>query len=172
MSRRLIGAGGMNVQQAVAPAAAISNAAVAGDVVSIRDWDHITILINFGSFTADLNADLTITGSSAVDGTSDDETLATINFRKDDGSGTWGAITQVTDSKLDIVASGDIPLTENTQVAIEIDAAEIKALSTSADLDYVHFDIGAGGAYAYYVSAVYILSRGRYTQDIPLSVRA
>lgn len=172
MSRRLIGAGGMNVQQAIAPAAAISNAEAAGNVVSIRDWDHVTILINFGSFTSSLDADLTITASTAVDGTTNATTLATINFRKDDGSGTWGAITQVTDSKLDIVAGGDIALTANTQVAIEIDAAEIKALSTSVDLNYVHFDIAAGGAYAYYVSAVYILSRGRYTQDIPLSVRA
>lgn len=169
-SRRLIGTGGMHVVPMVNPAS-VSNAEVTSDAICLENWDHVTLLIHFGDFTAGLDSDLTIYGDTAAAATNN-TALATINFRKMTTSDVWSAITQVTDSKLDIVASGDIALTDNTVVAIEIDTAEILALSTTYDLNWLYFVISAGGAYAYVMGAVAILQRGRYTTDIPITVIA
>ncbi|MBU1778002.1 MAG: hypothetical protein KJ899_15360 [Gammaproteobacteria bacterium] len=169
-SRRLIGVGGCHIVPLVNPAS-VSNATVTSDAVSLRDWDHLTILLHFGTMTTSLDCDLTIYGDTAASATHN-TALATINFRKMTTSDTWGAITTVTDSKLDIAAGGDITISSNQLVAIEIDAAEILALSTTYDLRFVYFTIDAGGAYAYILGAQAILSRGTRMSDIPATVIA
>ncbi len=85
---------------------------------------------------------------------------------------TWSALTEVADSKLDLVAAGDIALTAGTRLAIEIEAQDLKDLSDTVDLNWVRFEISAGGAYAYTVSADAILWGQRFSQNVPVSAIA
>jgi hypothetical protein len=166
-SGRLIGVGAQHVEILVNPAS-VSNTKVTSDSINLRDWDHVTLLLHFGSIHDSLDSDLTIYGDSDAS-LSDTTALATINYRVKICTAAWGSMAQVTDSKLDVVSGGDIGVDDDQLVAIEIDTADILALSSSVNLDYVHFEMSAGGAYAYLLGAVAILSKGRYTQDPPAS---
>jgi hypothetical protein len=167
--RPIIGAGAGTVEIMVNPAS-VSNTLVTSDAVSLAGYDHLTLLLHFGAMHDSLDSDITIYGDTAAAATNN-TALATIKYRVKVSTAAWGAMTSVSDSKLDVVAAGDIdPSTsDNCLVAIEIDAADILALSTTYDLKYVYFTVSAGGAYAYLLGAVAILSRGRYTDDSPAS---
>ncbi len=165
----LIGVGGMHVVPLVNPAS-VSNAQVISDNINMKNAHHVTMLLHFGAITADLDADITVIGSTAAAPGTNDTTFATIKFRKMTTSDVWSALTTVTDSKLDLVAAGDLALDANQMVAIEITAEDLKAASASVDLNFVRFEISAGGAYAYLLEAKAIVFGQRYEMEPPKSV--
>jgi hypothetical protein len=171
MNRNLIGVGGIHVVPLVNPAS-ISNAKVTSDNVKMDNIRHALFLISFGTFTADLDADITVIASTNAAGNANETVLGTIKFRKMVATDTWSALTEVADSKLDLVAAGDIALTAGTRLAIEIEAQDLKDLSDTVDLNWVRFEISAGGAYAYTVSADAILWGQRFSQNVPVSAIA
>jgi hypothetical protein len=166
-SGRLIGTGERHVEILWNPVST-NHPVLNSDYINMRDWDHATLLIHFGAIATGLDSDLTVIADSANSST-DPHTLATINYRLKKSTAAWGEMTSVTDSKIDIVAGGEIvPSTDdNTVLAIEIDTAELNALHEGMDHFYV--SISDGGAYAYVSSAVAILSKGRYSYDPPAS---
>jgi len=166
VSRRFIGAGGHEVEVLFNPESHGTAAAVSS-IVNLRDWDHVTFILQLGTVHNSSDGDITIVGSSANDGTTDAAVLATINYRIKLATAAWGAMAQVTDSKLDLVSGGDIDVSDGQMVAIEVDAADIKALSSTVDLDWVCLKISATGQTDVW-GGVIILSRGRYTQDPPV----
>lgn len=166
-SGRLIGVGRNTVELLWDPISR-SDVANTGDKFNLNGYDHVSILVHIGAMASGLNADLTITASTD-DGVTGATVLDVIHYRKKVGTAAWGEMTSVTDSKIDIVAGGEVvPVTDDgTMLCIEIDAAQIKALSTTYDLDWLTVAIGQGGAYAYVSGAIAVFSKGRFMTDPP-----
>jgi hypothetical protein len=171
MNRNFLGVGGHHIVPLVAPAS-VSNAKVTSDNIKLDNTRHVSFLLHFGAMTADLDADLTVIASTAATPGTNDTTLANIKFRKMTTSDVWSALAEVSDSKLDIVAGGDITLVAGQLVLIELETSDIKGLSDTVDLNYVRFEIAAGGAYAYLLSADAILHPARYSGNIPATAIA
>lgn len=166
---RLIGVGQRHVEILWNPVST-NHPVLDSDYVNMRDFDHVTLLIHFGAIASGLDSDLTIVAADDNAGTHP-AVLATINYRKKKSTAAWGTMTQVTDSKIDIVAGGEVvPSTDdNTVLAIEIDGADILALSSAYNMTHVMVSISDGGAYAYVSSAVAVLSKGSILTDPPAS---
>lgn len=169
-SGRLIGTGERHVEIGYAPQTSGANTAVPSDYVNLRDWDHLTILLHIGSLSnSSFDGDITVTAADDNAG-SHTTSLATINYRVKLSTAAWGAMAQVTDSKLDVVSGGEIGVADNTLVAIEIDTADILALSST--YDYTHVLVTMGGGTSTYTSTtgcLFVLSKGRYSYDPPAS---
>ena len=168
-SGNLIGVGQRHVEILWNPIST-NHPVLTSDRIKLSEWDHVTLLIHFGAIASGLDSDITVVASDA-DSTTHQATLATIRYRLKKSTAAWGEMTSVTDSKIDIVAGGEIvPSTDdNCVLAIEIDTAEILALSTTYDMDWLQVSISDGGAYAYVSSAVAVFSKGRFMTDPPLS---
>jgi hypothetical protein len=143
-----------------------TTAAIVSKVYNLRDWDHVSFLLQLGAVHDSSNGDITIVGSSANDGTTDAAVLATINYRVKLSAAQWGAWAQVTDSKLDWVSGGEVDITDDQIVQIDVDASDIKALSTSVDLDWACLKISATGQ-TNLIGGLAVLSGGRYGQTPP-----
>jgi len=149
----------------VLPPHDINGAAHTTDYVSLKNWNHCTFLILRGLETAGGDSDLVVKASDDVSGTHT-ANLATIKSRTSgvtDTSDAWAAEATVTDSKLDYVAAGDfVPnTTQNSMVAIEVDAADVKAASTTYAMDCVALTIPNPGQAAVW-GVLAILSQPRY----------
>ena len=153
-----------HIVQVLAPVE-INGAARTTDYVSLKNYQHCTFLLCFGLETAGGDCDIAVRASDDVSGTHTAD-LATIKSRKSGAVGTsdaWAAEATVTDSKLDFVAAGDIiPDTdENKMVAIEVDAAAVKAASTTYGMDCVALYIPDPGQ-STFLCVLAILSGPRY----------
>ena len=166
-SGRLIGVGRNTVEKLWAPISR-SNVANTSDRINLNGYDHVSILVDIGAMASSLDADVVITASTD-DGVTGATVLDVIHYRKKVLTAAWGAMTSVTDGKIDIVAGGEVvPVTDDgTLLCIEIDSAQIKALSTTYDLDWLTVEIGQGGAYAYVSGAIAVFSKGRFMTDPP-----
>ncbi len=164
---RLVGVGQKHVEILWNPIS-VNNAAKASDYINLAGYDHISMMFHFGAIASGFDGDLTIIADSASSSTHAN-TLATIKYRLKKSTAQWGAMTSVTDSKIDIVAGGEIvPSTDdNCILLVEIDTADLLALDTTYNMQYVWVNISDGGAYAYVSSAVAILSKGRYRAHQP-----
>jgi len=167
---RLIGTGERHVEIGYAPQTSSANTAVPSDYVNLRDWDHCTILLHIGALSsASFDGDITVTAANDNAG-SQTATLATINYRIKLGTAAWGAMAQVTDSKLDVVSGGEVGVASNTLVAIEIDSADILALSSTYNMTHLLVTMGGGSSsYTSTTGCLFILSKGRYSYDTPAS---
>lgn len=167
--RNLIGAGGATIVPAWPPLS-YSSTAMAGDYIKISDWDHITCLISLGAVPGTSDADITVYGATSNAG-ANETVLTTLKFRVMNTTDTWSDLTTVTDSKIDIGDGLDVEDEDNQLVAIEIDAIDIAALSTTVDLNYMNLRVSSAGQIVV-AGANYILTRGRFTPDIPKTVIA
>lgn len=151
----------------------INGAGVTSDIIKLSDYDHISILIQFGTITTLADCDITVVASDA-DSTTHTATMATIRYRKKVADAAWSEMTSVTDSKIDVVAAGEVvPVTdENCLLCLEIDTAEVLALSSDYDMDWIKIAISSPGAVSVLVGAVAILSKGRYNTEPPLQQTA
>ena len=149
----------------VLPPHDLNGAAHTTDYVSLKNWQHCTFLIIRGLETAGGDSDLVVRAADDV-APSHTADLATLKFRTSgvvEVSDAWAAEIVVTDSKLDYVAAGDVvpDTTENSMVAIEVDAAAVKAASSTYAMDCVALVIPDPGQAAVW-GVIAILSGPRY----------
>lgn len=136
-----------------------TGAAQTGNHVSMKGWDHLTIIIQTGAWAAGTAA-VTLQQSTVVAGT-DDKALG-FSFM-------WTNIAAAaTDTmvKTAVVANTFNVGTAASMWVIEVDAA---SLDTDNNFDCVELNTATPGANADLISAVYILSKGRYRSDAPYS---
>lgn len=138
--------------------------ATTSNTVSLKNYDHCLLLFEFGSIGAP-DIDITIMASNDV-AHSQTAALATINFRTMVTTDTWSALTTVTDSKIDLASGEDIDDAGSSLCAVELDAEEIKAASSTYAMDCVYIGIEDPVGQAVVMSSVAILSKGRYKRDL------
>ena len=150
------------------PPQSISNSATASDVINLKNCPVATIVIQFGSMHDSLDMDIEVLSHNSTTA-SGGEAIATLKFRKQVTTGTWGAWTTVTDSKLDVVAAGDIDPSTDDNCIVEIELYASALEDTEAGDTYVYTNYTAGGAYAYLVSSHIVLNNQRYQAAVPES---
>ena len=116
----------------------ITGAGAVSDIVSLKNYNHVAVLLNFGATDASANVDIVFEACDDVSA-SHTAAISTLTFRTSaatTSSDVFGAATTVTDSKLDYVAGGDIVPNEcdNKLVLIEFDAADIRAASSTYEM--------------------------------------
>ena len=136
--------------------------------IKLTDYDHVSLWIHFGVITTGASAAITVVGSDDSNGTHT-VALTPLRWRKKVGKAAWGAMASKATS-LTVVAGGDIvPVTDAGAYAlIEIDAAEILALSSTYDLQYVRLAISNPGSVSVLASGEAIFSKGTLMTEPPL----
>lgn len=154
---------GFNIAEAghVVPVILPSNVTggATGQAFSMKNAEHVTILISVGALAAQLGA-ITLKACTNVSGSG----ATAIPFRYYQQS-TSGAGNDTFDTGPVSATSAGFtpPNTANVVYAIEVDAAEIDYLGDSDGSDYPYLQLAvANGANADYLSAVAILSGLRY----------
>lgn len=131
----------------------LNDGAVTGDYVSLKNYDHLTIVLDFGVIGAATT--FTVNKATAVDGTG--ATAIGFHYWKNAATGTSDTLVEQTKAS----ASGVATSTANNQMfVIEIDAAELGAY------DCVNVNLTDPGAETL-ASGLYILSGGRFKQATP-----
>jgi hypothetical protein len=143
----------------------INGSGVTSDVISLKNYGHVAIVLDFGNTTAGGDADITVYAADDVAGT---HTAAMNNYvlRKSPGSTSddaFAAEVAIADSKIDYVAGGEIvPNTDDDSiVVIDIEATQVKAASDDYSMDCVYVTFGNPGA-GCPVGCKFILSQPRY----------
>ena len=144
------------------PPANYTGAAVDGNYISMKGYDHCTIIINTGAWAGGTAA-VTINRATAVAGTSEDAGGVEFDYMwTNDGATTLSALTKTAVTadtfNLDVAASMYI---------IEIPADTIKGSSTT-EYDCIQLAVGTPGSNNDYFGATYILHKGRYKSDTPI----
>jgi hypothetical protein len=138
------------IVEAIAPIDT-TGAAQTGNHVSLKGYDHCTIIIQTGAWAGGTSA-VTVQQSTVVAGT-DDKALTFTAYYTNDGA-------TATDTLTSTACSSTFNLdTANAMYVIEIDAA---SLDTDNNFDCIELNTATPGANADLVSAVYVLSKGRY----------
>ena len=146
----------------------INGAGATSDIISLKNYNRLAIVLDFGATDAAANVDVTVVACDDVAGTHT-ATIATLTFRKSPATTADDAFSSpvtVTDSKLDYVAAGDIvPDTcDNSLVVIELSAADVKEASATYSMDCVRVVFPNPGQ-ACNVGCLFILSDPRYAGD-------
>lgn len=144
----------------ILPPQSINASPVAGDVFTLKNYGHATIIVEFGSVHA--SADATITLSECDDFTPTNDTDIAFSYRLEDTAtgDTLGSLSSAASTGLTVKSGGDIGITDNKFLVIEVDASEL-----SAGYPGLELNISAPGE-AVLVSAQAILSQPRYeTED-------
>jgi hypothetical protein len=137
-----------------------TGAAVSGDYVSLKNYEHLTIVIVQGAWAAGTPA---VTLKQAVDvaGTSE----KALSFTK-----YWSGVALTQDLLTGPVAvvsdTFNLTATASTFTIIEVDSS---ALDVDNNFDCVRLGIASPGANADLICVVYILSFARYPQASPPS---
>ena len=144
------------------PPANYTGAAIDGNYISMKGYDHCTIIINTGAMAGGSTA-VTINRATAVDGTGEDAGGVEFDYMwTNDGAVTGSALTKTA------VTAGTFNVdTALSMYVIEIPADSIKGSSTT-EYDCIQLAIATPGANADLVSAVYVLSKGRYKSSTPI----
>ncbi len=147
--------------EAIAPQN-ITGAAVDANYISMKGYDHCTIVINTGAWAGGTSA-VTVNRATDVSATSEDAGGVAFDYMwTNDGAATKSALTETA------VTSDTFNLdTANSMYIIEIPAASIKGSSTT-EYDCIQLALASPGANADYVSATYVLWKGRYQSDTPI----
>ena len=157
----MIGNYEVTIVEAIPPADYLTSA-VDGNYISMKGYDHCTIVITTGA-TVDDATEVTINRATAVAGTNED--LGGVEFDymyTNDGATSGSALTKtaVTSDTFDV----DTAL---SMYVIEIPAASIKGSSTT-EYDCIQLALDAPGATNNIYGAIYILWKGRYKSDVPI----
>jgi len=124
-----------------------------GTPISMKGWDHCTIILSTGAWAAGTSA-VTLTQDTSVTPTGDVKALAfTHYFTNVAAVGSNTMVDTTCASTFNIVA------TANADYVIEIDA---DTLDADNDFDCLRVLTATPGANADLLSGVYILSKGRY----------
>ena len=136
--------------------------AIDGNYISMKGYDHCTIVIQTGAWAAGTAA-VTINRATDVSATSEDAGGVEFDYMwTNDGATTGSALTKTA------VTSDTFNLdVANAMYVIEIPADTIKGTSTT-EYDCIQLAIATPGANADLISALYILHKGRYKSDVPI----
>jgi hypothetical protein len=149
------------IVEALAPVD-ITGAAHDGNYISMKGYDHCTIIINTGAWAGGTSA-VTVNRATAVAGTGEDAGGVEFDYMwTNDGAVALSALT-----KTAVTADTFNLDTANSMYVIEIPAASIKGSSTT-EYDCIQLALATPGANADLCSATYILSKGRYKSDTPI----
>jgi hypothetical protein len=142
-----------------------ANGGVNSDIVSLAHYDHVAILLQLGNTTAGGDCDIVV---QACDDVSASHTAAVNNYTlrrspATTSSDVFAADVSITDSKIDYVAGGEIvPDTDdNCLFVIDVDAALVKAASTTYDMDCLRLVVPNPGQ-GMPCSCTFILSKPRH----------
>jgi hypothetical protein len=141
------------IVEAIAPIDT-TGAAQTANHVSLKGYDHCTVIINTGAWAGGTSA-VTVQQSTVVAGT-DDKALTFTTYYTNDGA-------TATDTLTATACSSTFNLdTANAMYIIEIPAA---SLDTDNNFACIELNTASPGANADLISATYILSKGRYKSD-------
>lgn len=133
-----------------------TGAAVTGDYVSMKGFDHLTIIIQQGAWAGGTPA-VTLKQATNVGNTLSDEKALSFSWRW-----TKVALTGTTYTKTPVSSDTfNLPATANTINVIEVDAA---SLDGDNGFDCVRVAIASPGANADLICVTYILSEPRFSQ--------
>jgi len=157
----MIGNYEVTIVEAIPPADYLTSA-VDGNYISMKGYDHCTIVITTGATVDDqtevtINRALTVAGGSENEGGVDPEYM-------------WTNAADVALSALTKTAVSDGTFsvdTANAMYVIEIPADTIQGSSATA-YDCIQLALDAPGATNNIYSAIYILWKGRYKSDVPI----
>jgi hypothetical protein len=126
-----------------------NGAGLTSDIVSMKNYNRLTIVLDFGNTAPGGDADITISACDDVAGTHS-AALNNYSMRKSPGSAADDAFAEevaIADSKIDYVAGGEIvPNTDdNCLVVVELDGAAVRAASDTYEMDCVQVSIGSPG---------------------------
>jgi len=139
------------------PAIDTVSAAQTGDYASMKNYRHLTVIINSGNVVA--TSAVTLTQATDVAATGEKSLAFTEYFVK---AGQVANFTKTTAS-----STFDIGTTNNSLYVIEVDSSE---LDIANGFDCVRVNLATPGANAVLVSCVYVLSEPRYADDSMPSV--
>lgn len=127
----------------------INGAGVSSDIVSLKNFAHASIILDFGDTTAGGDADIVVRAADDV-AASHSVALNNYTIRKSPGSAAddvFAAEVEIADSKIDYEAGGEIvPDTDdNCIVVIDVDAAQVKAAGNDYDYDCLYVTFGDPG---------------------------
>lgn len=131
----------------------IANAAVTGDYVSMKNYDHLTIVLQFGAVGT--GTALTLKQSTNVGNTLSDEKA--LGYSK-----IWINVGNTTDTLTETVVTSDtytVADTPSNLYVIEVDGA---SLDVNNGFDCVRMNLAAGAGTTL-LSVLYILSNSRYS---------
>ena len=154
----MLGCEKVKIVEAIAPIDT-TGAAQTANHVSLKGYDHCTIIINSGAWAGGTSA-VTVEQSTVVAGT-DDKSLAFTEYYTNDGAPTTDTLTKTTCSS-----------TFNVDTAASMYVIEIPADSLDVDngFDCIELNTATPGANADLIQATYILWRGRYKDSsMPIS---
>ena len=140
----------------------ITGSAVDANYISMKGYDHCTIIINTGAWAGGTSA-ITVNRATAIAGTGEDAGGVEFDYMwTNDGAVALSPLTKTE------VTSDTFNLdTANAMYVIEIPADTIKGSSTT-EYDCIQLALATPGANNDYVSATYVLSKSRYKSDVPV----
>ena len=124
-----------------------------GTAISLKGWDHCTIILSTGAWAAGTSA-VTLTQDTAITPTVDVKALAFTHYYTNVAA--VGSNTMVDTA---CASTFNIAATANADYVIEIDA---DTLDTANNFDCLRVICASPGANADLLAGVYILSKGRY----------
>ena len=139
----------------------ITGAAQVGDYISLKNYQHLTIVIVQGAWAGGTSA-VTLTQATAVAGTAEKALAFTKRWTKVGVTGTTFVETAVAANTF------DLPNVANTINVIEIDA---DMLDVNNGFDCVALQTATPGANADLLMALYILHGARYPQRVMLDAK-
>jgi hypothetical protein len=143
----------------------ITGAGATSDIVSLKNYNHCTIILDFGA--TDLAADVDITVYACDDvAASHSAAINNFTFRKSAATtadDSFSTATTITDSKLDYVLAGDVVPNDcdNSIVVIDVPASLVRAASTTYEMDCVKIAFPNPGQNCT-VGCLFILSEPRH----------
>ena len=143
----------------------INGVGATSDIISLKNYNRCTIVLDFAASDAAANVDITISGCDDVVGTHS-AAINNYTFRKSAATTADDSFSDeatITDSKMDYVAAGDIvPDTcDNSIVVIDVPASLVKASSTTYVMDCLKVAFANPGQ-ACNVGCLFILSEPRF----------
>jgi hypothetical protein len=146
----------------------INGGGAESDVVSLKNYSHCAIVLDFGNMTAGGNGDVVI---RAADDVAHTHSVALNNFtmRKSPASASDDGFAEevmIADSKIDLVAGGEIvPDTDdNSLVVIDVDAVQVRAAGSDYEYDCLYVTFSDPGQ-ATPVGCKFILSGPRHAAE-------
>lgn len=143
--------------------ALLNSAAFTGDYVSMKNWDHLTVIVGLAPASGTDTAAITLKQATDVgNSASDEKALAFTSAWRCPSSTTVDALTKTTyASSITTSATAVLEL-----FVLEVDAAD---LDVAGGFDCVRADVTDPGAVSTPAFVLYILGRGRFQQATPPS---
>jgi hypothetical protein len=143
----------------------INGSGATSDIVSLKNYNHVTIILDFAATDAAADVDIVVQACSDV-AAAHTAAIASLTFRKSAATTSDDSFSDpvtVTDSKLDYVAAGDIvPDTDDNKiVVIDIDGPQVRGADDDYEYDCLRVVFPNPGQ-ACTVGCLFILSEPRY----------